>query len=138
VDLVKVRASGGPAGIPAPATPGSDALLFAMNWDDQWVVALGLEYALNAAHTLRAGYNYGKSPVPDANLSPLFPAIVEHHVTFGYAFTTERWGFELAYEHAFDHRQTNTNPDPLVNPFGPGVTVSHSQNTVHAAVTYFF
>ena len=138
IDLVKVRASGGPPGMPPPATPGSDAILFAMNWDDQWVYALGLEYAINPEHTLRLGYNYGKTPVPDASLSPLFPAIVEHHATLGYRLTLRNWAIDLAYEHAFENTQENNNPDPLANPFGPGVSVSHSQNTVHGAITYFF
>lgn len=138
IDVVKVKPANGPAGIPAPVTPGSDALLFDMNWDDQWVYALGLEYAISPMHSIRLGYNYGKSPVPDANLSPLFPAIVEHHLTLGYGLTLGKWAFDLAYEHAFENTQTNSNPDPLVNPFGPGVSVSQAQHTVHGAVTYFF
>lgn len=138
IDVVKVKPSGGPAGIPAPVTPGSDALLFNMNWDDQWVYALGIEYAINPEHSIRLGYNYGKSPVPDASLSPLFPAIVEHHLTLGYGLTLDKWAFDLAYEHAFENTQTNNNPDPLANPFGPGVSVSQAQHTVHGAVTYFF
>lgn len=138
IDVVKVKPSGGPAGMPAPVTPGSDALLFNMNWDDQWVYALGMEFAINPAHTLRLGYNYGKTPVPDANLSPLFPAIVEHHLTLGYGLTLDKWAFDLAYEHAFENTQSNNNPNPLDNPFGPGVSVSQSQHTIHCAVTYFF
>lgn len=138
IDVVKVKASGGPPGMPAPVTPGSDAILFDMNWDDQWVYALGLEYVINPVHTLRLGYNYGKTPVPDANLSPLFPAIVEHHATIGYRLTLSNWAVDLAYEHGFENTQENNNPDPQVNPFGPGVSVSHSQNTVHGAITYFF
>ena len=138
IDVVKVKASGGPPGMPAPVTPGSDAILFNMNWDDQWVYALGVEYVINPVHTVRLGYNYGKSPVPDASLSPLFPAIVEHHATLGYRLTLNNWAIDLAYEHAFENTQENDNPDPLLNPFGPGLSVSHSQNTVHGAITYFF
>jgi len=138
IDLVKVKSSGGPPGMPTPATPGSDAILFAMNWEDQWVYALGLEYAINPAHSIRLGYNYGKSPVPDAYLSPLFPAIVEHHLTVGYGLTMEEWALDLAYEHAFENTRTNDNPDPLVNPFGPGVSVSQAQDTIHCSFTYFF
>jgi long-chain fatty acid transport protein len=138
IDVVKVKPSGGPANMPAPVTPGSDVLLFDMNWDDQWVFALGAEYAITPAHAVRFGYNYGRSPVPDENLSPLFPAIVEHHLTLGYGLTLDKWALDLAYEHAFEHTQTNSNPDSLANPFGPGVTVSQAQHTVHCAVTYFF
>jgi long-chain fatty acid transport protein len=87
-------------------------------------------------NTFRAGYNYGKSPVPDDNLNPLFPAIVEHHLTLGYGLTFGQWGVNLAYEHAFENTQTNNNTNQQVNPFGPGLEVSHSQNTVSLDATY--
>ncbi len=118
--------------------PAEMSVPFNMKWDDQWVYALGVEYVINPMHTLRLGYNYGKSPVPDEYLSPLFPAIVESHVTVGYGVTLTKWAFDFAYEHAFENEQTNNNANPMENPFGPGVTVSHSQNTLHFAATYFY
>jgi len=138
IDVVKVK--GKNPDIPVPLT--NPELVFNMNWDDQWVFAIGAEYVINPMHALRIGYNYGKNPVPDINLSPLFPAIVEHHLTFGYGFTATKWAFDFAYEHAFENEQTNDampgDPDAIANPFGPGVTVSHSQNTLHFAVSYFY
>jgi len=119
---------------PVPMT--SRDITFDMSWEDQWVYAIGVEYALNAMHTLRAGYNYGKSPVPDANLSPLFPATVEQHLTAGYGLTIGQWGINLAYEHAFENTQVNNNANQQVNPFGPGLEVSHSQNTFSLEATY--
>ena len=106
---------------------------FDMAWEDQWVYAIGVEYAFNAMNTFRAGYNYGKSPVPDDNLNPLFPATVEQHLTLGYGLTFGQWGVNLAYEHAFENTQVNNN---AANMFGPGLEVSHSQNTVSLEATY--
>ena len=80
IEVVKVKASN-----PSMALPPSlqDLTIpFEMNWNDQWVFALGAQYELSDNFTLRAGYNYGKSPVPDENLNPLFPAITgasPHH-----------------------------------------------------------
>ena len=111
-------------------------ITFDMAWEDQWVYAIGVEYAFNDMHTLRAGYNYGKSPVPDDNLNPLFPAIVEQHVTLGYGLTLGQWAVNLAYEHAFENTQVNNNANQQVNSFGPGLEVSHSQNTVSLEATY--
>jgi len=119
-----------------PVGMTSRDITFDMAWDDQWVFAIGVEYAMNAMHTLRAGYNYGKSPVPDDNLNPLFPAIVEQHLTLGYGLTFGQWGVNLAYEHAFENTQVNNNTDQQVNNFGPGLEVSHSQNTVSLEATY--
>jgi long-chain fatty acid transport protein len=138
--LKTVTVKGKNPDIPVPLT--NPELAFNMNWEDQWVFALGCEYAINMQHAIRLGYNYGKSPIPDKNLSPLFPAIVEHHATFGYGYTAGKWAFDFAYEHAFEAEQTNNampgDPDSIANPFGPGVTVSHSQNTLHFAATYFY
>jgi len=124
----------------APTTPfvggTSDSQTFDMAWEDQVVYAIGVEYAFNPMHTFRAGFNYGKNPVPDDNLNPLFPAIVEKHLTLGYGLTLGQWGVNLAYEHAFENTQTNNNTNQQVNPFGPGLEVSHSQNTVSLDATY--
>ena len=100
---------------------------FVMNWDDQWVFAIGTEYAINTMNILRAGFNYGKNPVPDETLNPLFPAIVEKHLTLGYGLSFVKWNFDLAYEHAFEN--TATNPVTTQK-------VSHGQDTVSVAATY--
>jgi long-chain fatty acid transport protein len=121
--------------IPAPP---SVEVPFNMKWDDQWVLAIGTEYVINPKNAIRLGYNYGKSPVPDEFLSPLFPAIVEHHITVGYGLTLKKWAFDFAYEHAFENSQTNPTSLPEGNPFGAGTEISHSQNTLHFAATYFY
>lgn len=116
--------------------PESIEIPFGMNWDDQWVYAVGVEYAINQMHTVRVGYNYGKSPVPDDSLNPLFPATVEQHMTVGYGATVGKWVFDVAYEHAFENEQANQTANLQQNPFGPGLEVSHSQNTITASATY--
>lgn len=116
-----------------PVSMTSRDITFDMAWEDQWVYAIGVEYAFNAMNTLRAGYNYGKSPVPDANLNPLFPATVEQHATLGYGLTLGQWAINLAYEHAFKNTQVNNN---AANMFGAGLEVSHSQNTGSLEATY--
>lgn len=56
-----------------------------MNWDDQVVLKLGAQYAATKSLKLRAGYNYGKTPIsPDGSMEAVaFPAISEHHFTVG-------------------------------------------------------
>ncbi len=135
IEVVTVR--GKNPDMPVPLA--EPEIRFAMNWNDQWVFALGLEYALNPAHTLRAGYNYGKSPVPDRYALPLFPATVEHHLTVGYAYTSGQWRFDAAFEHSLKHGQKNTNMNPLENPFGPDAEVlANNGDVLHLALTYWF
>lgn len=58
-------------------------LVLKQEWDDQWVVALGAAYRATPALTLRCGFNHAGDPVPAEYLNPLFPAIVENHLTLG-------------------------------------------------------
>lgn len=54
-----------------------------MNWSDQTVFMLGTQYKITPTFALRAGFNYGKNPVPSDTLNYLFPAISETHYTLG-------------------------------------------------------
>lgn len=57
----------------------------AQNWHDQVVYALGAAYTYNDLTTLYAGYNHGKNPMPAQSSDPLLAAILEDHVTVGFA-----------------------------------------------------
>jgi long-chain fatty acid transport protein len=104
-------------------------------WKDQWVFALGTSYKLTPKLTLRAGFNYARSPIrsnnfgsntdhtPAASISGAnfnqyqldlfnlygFPAITEEALTVGgsYQFTNS-FGVSLAYEHDFQHSVTDS------------------------------
>jgi len=78
---------------------------------------------------LRAGVNHGNSPIPDSSVNPLFPATTEDHATLGLGYN---WGtntFNFAIERAFESEQTNSNANPMLDPFAGG-TIKHSQWTV--------
>ncbi len=55
-------------------------------WEDQTVYKIGAEMQVNERLAVRFGYNYGKSQIPDANVSNniLAPAITEKHYTVGF------------------------------------------------------
>jgi long-chain fatty acid transport protein len=122
-----------------PSVAGAPARVempFVFDWQDQWVLALASEWRLNERTTLRAGYNFGENPVPDETLTPLFPATTEHHLAVGASFLRGGVTYEIALEHALNSSQTNDNPDPMVNPFGPGARVDHSQWTLAFGVSW--
>jgi len=122
-----------------PDTAGAPAEIvmpFVFNWKDQWVVAAGFDYRMNDLVTLRAGLNYGENPVPDQTLTPLFPATIERHLTFGASYLLGNKTLELAVERAFDEDPVNNNVDPMVNPFGPASRVEHGQWTVGFGVSW--
>ncbi|NJL27770.1 MAG: hypothetical protein HC897_07670 [Thermoanaerobaculia bacterium] len=131
IDTIQVVAT-------SPQVQGAPPVLqlpFVFDWKDQWVFALGGDYRLNDRLTLRAGYNYGENPVPDATLTPLFPANVEHHASIGFGWLSGRLSYEFALEHAFKNSQVNNNTNPQVNPFGPGLEVGHEQWTLSFGVS---
>jgi len=96
------------------------------DWGNQWVFAVGMQYRPIGPLALRAGFNYGKSPVNEHNgFDPMgttavqglnvptlnyeilrivgFPAIVEKHVTLGIGYDlTKRLILNLTYMHAFE------------------------------------
>jgi len=125
IDKPKLKLSN--PNVPVPAQYQSMTQTFDMGWDDQWVWAIGAEYAINAVHTVRCGFNIANNPVPDDKLNPLFPAIPTTHLTLGYGYTQGKWSFDASYEHAFEESQKN--PDN-------GIEIDHSQNTVSVAATY--
>ncbi|MDD3800337.1 MAG: outer membrane protein transport protein, partial [Novosphingobium sp.] len=67
------------------AAPGVYELVAPADWRNQWVFATGLAYRPDRQTTYYAGHNYGKSPIPEKNASPLLAGHLEHHLTLGAA-----------------------------------------------------
>ncbi len=109
---------------------------FVFNWEDQWVVALGADYRATELLTLRGGINYGENPVPDETLTPLFPANIDRHLSFGVSYLFGNKLLEFGIERAFDSEQVNNNANPAVNPFGPASRVEHSQWTASFGISW--
>ena len=100
-----------------PAASSEIRATSTLGWDDQWVIAIGGAYELDARTILRAGYNYGRDPIPAANTSPLLSAIGEHHVTLGFVHARgANSEISAAFEYQFAADVTYTNP---TLPFGP-------------------
>src|SRR5207248_7495166 len=60
-----------------------------LSWHDRFVYRVGVEYAVLDNLSLRLGYAYGQSPVPDATLTPLTGVIMEHTIGAGAGYC---WG----------------------------------------------
>lgn len=88
-------------------------------WRDQTVYKLGIEYRYRPAITLRAGFNYGKSPVRDDLDSLTFniiaPGVVEKHLTLGMTWgLSDSSEISVAYMHAFEKTVTGPSATSLL------------------------
>ncbi len=75
---------------------------FGFGWQDMTVYKLGVTYRYSDHWTFRAGYNYGKSPIPDNQLlfNLLAPGLVERHYSIGASYSpspTTQWTVAYMY-----------------------------------------
>ncbi|MGD9487909.1 MAG: OmpP1/FadL family transporter [Calditrichaceae bacterium] len=95
-------------------TPSGGVIPITFGWDDQMVYALGMDFAVKPGLVLKAGYNYGESPIGeedvDSNLGSI--AVVEHHFSIGVA---KNWNkalcSTLSYTHGL-HNEVESNKSP--------------------------
>lgn len=119
----------GTAGIPSTSDP--DVLLgldegMGFGWENQTVYKLGVNYGLNERWQVRAGFNYGKSPIPDDQLTfaSLAPATTEKHYSLGFTYKpNEMLEVTGTYVYAAPNSQKNINQNVM-----GGVDIGMHQN----------
>ncbi len=92
---------------------------FGFGWEDQTVYKLGVSYDYNDHWTLRAGYNYGKSPIDDDQnlLNIISLAVVEQHFTLGFTYQpNDRNELSFSYIRAMREDQTYTYEATIPGP----------------------
>ena len=83
----------------SPATP---VPVTEFNWKDSYFYAIGAEYAFNEDLTLRAGFAYEDSPVPDATRGPRVPDNDRYWVSGGASYQLMDWvTVHGSYTHIF-------------------------------------
>jgi len=102
-------------------------------WSDQTVYALGVQKDIDANTTVRAGFNYGKSPIGqedvNANIGSL--AITEKHLSLGVTRKfSDKVSASLSYVHAF-HNEITSNVAPYNK-------IELEQNIVNVQLSYKF
>ena len=115
---------------------GAFGIDFPMNWEDAICVRLGGEYAVSPTLAVRAGYAYGSNPVPTSTIFPLFPAIVENHVTVGASVgLSTSLTLNLAYELALNQKETADASSIIAQEYN-GSTSQLSENIFHASISW--
>lgn len=121
---------------------GQSARTWNFHWRNQWVFALGTAYRPSDRLTLRAGFNYGKSPVEDKDLNAniISMAIMETHLTGNISYKiSKNLEFSLAYVHGFEHKQTYQNTSPKdICCYGNKTEIKMYQNMVALQLSLWF
>lgn len=110
---------------------GSNGLGF--GWRDQTIYKIGANWALNEKWDLRAGWNYGESPIPEEEVlfNMLAPATPEHHLTIGAGWAmAENWQLDMNFMMAL----LNTIKGPTA--FGEGGAIVEGSNASIAMQQY--
>lgn len=86
------------------------------DWKNTFTAGIGGDWKFAPDWTLRAGYQYYQSPVPDRTLSPTIPDADQNVLTVGLSYRHGRHAVEAAYGLDFYDRRTITaNQNPAFN-----------------------
>ena len=96
----------GKLGLKNIALPATKILTF--DFRNSYNIGFGAERPINAATTVRVGYLFDRSPVPDKSVGPLFPDANRHSFTVGATRKSGNKDLTIFYEAMkFVDRQTN-------------------------------
>lgn len=116
-------------------------------WEDQYIYAIGAQYKATDKLALRAGYNYAKAPIDEADVfnNLIFPAYVERHVTCGFDYQLgAHWGVGGAYKKAFKETVAGKGDVPAgfvaMTPFtaDSGAKASLEEDSIGMLISYRF
>jgi long-chain fatty acid transport protein len=81
-----------------------------LDWNDSWIIKAGTDYRINEKYSLRAGYAFVETPVPDSTLTPGNPDSDQHNFSIGFGYSKESWTYDLFYNAAFyEDRSVNNS-----------------------------
>jgi long-chain fatty acid transport protein len=102
--------------------PNGELITLAAGWDDQTIIALGVEVAVNYALNVRAGYNKADAPFEQSSTDNnyILPAVTQSHFAFGLDYRINRyWQIGMHASKATDESYTS----PFTNAkIGLGIT----------------
>lgn len=117
----------------AVTRPGASPVPATLNfgWSDQTVYAFGIQKDIGERMQVRAGFNYGKSPIgtEDVNKNLGSLAVVEKHFALGLTRKfSDKVSGSVSYVHAFNNSVTSS--------VGAANTIELKQNLVNFQVSY--
>jgi long-chain fatty acid transport protein len=104
------------------------------NWKDSFFYAIGAEYAFNEDLTVRAGFAYEDSPVPDSTRGPRVPDNDRYWLSAGASYQLRDWvTVHGSYTHIFveDAPVSLTAPSPFFGTFETDINIVSLSATMY-------
>ena len=107
--------------------PNGEVITLPAGWDDQTIIAIGVEVAVNYKLKVRAGYNHAEAPFDEASVDSnyILPAVTQSHYAFGADYRINKyWEVGMHASKAADEilTSTATSPMPTNAKIGLGIT----------------
>jgi long-chain fatty acid transport protein len=80
-----------------------------MNWKDSWQYKLGLDYKVDDHFSVRGGYAWVPTAVPDETLEPGNPDANQHNFSIGTGYIERSFTFDLFYNIGIFQKRTVNN-----------------------------
>lgn len=68
-----------------------------LDWKDVWWLEAGIDYKVSDRLSIRTGYAYVESPVPDSTLGPDNPDSASHNLSVGAGYKHDRMNLDFSY-----------------------------------------
>ncbi len=104
-------------------------------WQDQYIGILGIQWGVAENLILSAGFNHGRSSIPEESLftNILAPTISENHLAFGVGYFVNTWmRLDASYSHTFK----NTVTDNATTTGGAFASLAVDQVQVEATINF--
>ncbi len=105
-------------------------------WKDINVYRFGALFNVNEQWTLRAGYSWNDSPIPNNELlfNIIAPAVITRHATVGVTYSPSKLGeWNLTYVHGFNEDQKQST-----SAFGVPASIRMKQNSIAIGYSWKF
>lgn len=80
------------------------------DWENTWLFKAGLDYRVTDRLSLRTGYAFVESPIPDRTLSPASPDGNQHNITLGFGYRFGNYWLDTFYMLSIFENRTVQNP----------------------------
>jgi long-chain fatty acid transport protein len=117
-----------------PATPNPRApAVIRQNWKDTWTFGAGADWKATESVTLRAGYIFLQSPVPEETLAPTLPDADRHIISLGVGLHRGANRLDVAYGYSLiPDRDVDQNQNPAY--CGTYETISHLMSVSYGRI----